>query len=249
MLQFEKNAAKYEKIRNKITYPTELYTYLASLCQATNSALDIGCGNGVSTIRLQPYFTKIKGIDLGHDLINFARQSYPELEFAVMKAEEIPINQTYDLITSATSFYWMDRPLIIDKLSSLLNPQGVFCAYKYDFPIPYGTLRDFIYYELATKWSKYRDQRLVDYDDTLELLNNSNIFSKTGRFIISNIIELTTEEIAYFFLSTSYVTAYIEQSGDVNYPKWFLNECSNLNGNDNYLKVNFDIHAFYAIKG
>lgn len=32
MLQFDKNANKYEKILSKITYPDELHEYLDSLC-------------------------------------------------------------------------------------------------------------------------------------------------------------------------------------------------------------------------
>ena len=106
---------------------------------------------------------------------------------------------SWNLITSATSFYWMDRPYLISKLQNLLSMNGVFCAYKYDFPVPYGNLRDVINYELAAKWAPYRDSRLVNYDDTLELLNQARIFAKTGRFLIPNIIELTSEEVASFF--------------------------------------------------
>ena len=247
MLQFEKNADKYEKVRVKITYPTELFKYLNTLCREKNYALDIGCGNGVSTIKLKPDFKFVKGVDIGENLIKFAQNSFPNLDFKVGKAEDIESSHKFDLITSATSFYWMDRPIIVKKMRELLNDHGVFCAYKYDFPIPYGSLRDLVNYELATKWSPYRDPRLVNYVDTLEILNESGIFDKTGRFLISNIIELTPEEIAYFFLSTSYVTKYIEQSGNQDYPRWFLNECCKIEKNST-VKINFDIHAFYAIK-
>lgn len=247
MFQFEKNAEKYEKVRKKITYPDELFEYLNSLCIGKDSALDIGCGNGVSTIKLRPYFKNVKGVDIGPNLINFAQSSFPDLEFEVINAEFIAATKQYDLITSATSFYWMNRPLIVNKLRNLLNDHGVFCAYKYDFPIPYGKLRDFINYELATKWASHRDPRLVNYDDTLEILDHSDIFSKTGRFLISNIIDLTPEEVGHFFLSTSYVTAYMERSGDTKYSQWFLDECCKIE-ESNSVKVNFDIHAFYAVK-
>ena len=247
MLQFENNADKYEKVRSKITYPLELYETLSSLCQNKNSALDLGCGNGVSTIKLKPKFKYVKGVDIGENLIKYARNSFPDLDFEVSKAEDVITSQKFDLITSATSFYWMDRPLVVNKLRELLNNKGVFCAYKYDFPIPYGKLRDFINFELATKWATYRDPRLVNYDDTLEVLNDSGVFVKTGRLLVSNIIELSPDEVAYFFLSTSYVTKYIEESGKHDYPQWFLNECCKLDTSST-VKINFDIQAFYAIK-
>lgn len=247
MLQFEKHAEKYELVRRKITYPENLYNYLASLCACNNNALDIGCGNGVSTARLRGYFKNIKGIDIGSNLINFARTSFPAITFTVGYAEDISLEKKFDLITSATSFYWMDRQQIINKLPSLLNDSGVFCAYKYGFPLPYGKLHDYINFELATKWAPYRDLRLIEYDNTLEMLEQSNQFSHTGHLLISNTIELSPEEIAYFFLSTSYVTKYIEETGNSSYPQELIEECQKIDSST-LVKINFDIHAVYAKK-
>lgn len=247
MLQFEKNAKQYAKVRNKVTYPEALYQKLSDLCQDNKRAVDIGCGNGVSTIRLKPYFEYVEGIDIGENLIQYARETYPALHFDVISAEAFETTTPYDLITSATSFYWMDRALMIKKMTHLLASGGVFCAYKYDFPIVYGRLRDFLTHELATKWASYRDQRLVNYDDTLEILDASNIFNKTERFIVSNVIELTPEEVAHFFLSTSYVTKYIEETGDQAYYEWFIKECQTIEPAHS-VKVNFDIYAYCGKK-
>lgn len=243
MLQFEKNAAAYDNVRKKITYPEDLYRKLASMCENHEHALDIGCGNGVSSIRLKPYFKNVEGIDLGDNLIHYASISYPEIKFSVSKAEDIKSIHKYNLITSATSFYWMKRDEVLRKLQHILVKNGVFCAYKYDFPIVYGKLRDFITYQLATKWLNHRDQRLINYDDTQEIIIQSNIFEHTERFVVSNIIDLSPEEVAYFFLSTSYVTKYIETMNDTNYSKWFIEQCKNIAETDS-VKVNFDIHCY-----
>lgn len=245
MKQFETNAGNYERIRAKITYPDELYTHLATLCDSRLRALDIGCGNGVSTIRLKSYFTEVVGVDLGATLINYAKNSFPEISFIVGQAEDIEFEQKFDLVTSATSFYWMNRKLLIKKMSHWLNPEGVFCAYKYDFPIVYGQLQDFILSELVNKWGKYRDRRLVDYDNTLELMQESQIFVKTRRFLIPNIIELSPEEVGYFFLSTSYVSKYIKETGDTSYPIWFMTQIRE-QGGAGLVKVNFDICAYFG---
>ncbi len=241
MIQFNKNAHQYD-IRKKISYPENIYKRLSSLCVKHDNALDIACGNGVSTYRLSKYFKNVEGIDLGTNLIDIAKTMYPYINFSVSTAEDyIHSVIKYDLITCATAFYWMDRKIVLNNIRQNLNKDGVFCAYKYDFPVIYGPLRDIINFELATKWQKYRDSRLIDYDDTLKVLNESNIFNHVQEFIEPNVIELSSEDIAHFFLSTSYVTKYIEQSGDNNYSDYLIKKCMQTKLP---VKVRFDIHGF-----
>lgn len=242
---FNSNALAYQKVRAKITYPEKLYQYLNGLCKLHKSALDIGCGNGVSSIGLSKYFNKVSGIDLGENLIQLAQQNYPQIDFKVVDADDFTSQIKFDLITSATSFYWMNRIKIIRKLPTLLSNDGIFCAYKYDFPFIYGKLRDFINFELATKWQKYRDKRLIEYDDTYELLLSSNLFANVDEFIIPNVINLSPREIAEFFLSTSYVANYIQETKSYDYPQYLIEQIENLAVNAS-IKVRFDIYGTYA---
>ena len=246
MKQFNKNAVAYNLVRGKITYPNSLYHSLADRVPSHNSALDIGCGNGVSTVFLQQYFTHVEGCDIGEALIDKARHNYPDLKFTVSSAEKFIPNTRFDLITSATSFYWMDRKSVLMKMANWLCSGGIFCAYKYDFPIVYGPLRDFIEHELVTKWSRHRDQRLTQYDDTLEIMQTCSHLRDCQREIFANIIFLTPEEVAQFFLSTSYVTRYIEDEGGEEYANNFMKELCNLEKTKK-VAINFDIHAFTAV--
>jgi len=193
MQQFNIHADAYNAVRKKITYPESLYQWIQSQCSGFESALDIGCGNGVSTVRLRGYFEHLEGSDLGENLIEKARANYPEIPFTAVPAEKFETNRQFDLVTSATSFYWMNRELVLQRMADYLKSDGVFCAYKYDFPIVYGPLRNFIESELANKWSKYRDVRLTQYDDTLEKIIASGTFEHTERKIISNIMSLLTK--------------------------------------------------------
>ncbi|MCW5256101.1 hypothetical protein D8B22_08315 [Verminephrobacter aporrectodeae subsp. tuberculatae] len=133
----------------------------------------------------------------------------------------------------------------MDRDAVLLKPGGVFCAYKYDFPIAYGPLRDFFARELSLKWAAYRDARLTRYDDTLERIKASKIFREAERVVLSNIIELTPREVATFFLSTSYVTKYMDQAGDAEYADELLRKVAEIETAPS-VKVNFDIHSFFA---
>ncbi|MEN3031637.1 class I SAM-dependent methyltransferase [Chromobacterium amazonense] len=243
MKQFDLHAEAYNIVRGKIAYPEKLFQTLSAACSGHEAALDIGCGNGVSTIRLADYFSHVEGVDLGENLIEKAKANYPALRFSASPAEQFQAERRYDLITSATSFYWMDRQAVLGKMGQWLKDGGVFCAYKYDFPVVYGPLRNFIERELVTKWAKHRDDRLVNYDNTLELIQASGVFSSAERHVVSNIIELSPREVALFFLSTSYVTRYMDQEGGAGYVDTFIRAVEEIDRGD-AVKVNFDIHAF-----
>ncbi|PHM33244.1 class I SAM-dependent methyltransferase [Xenorhabdus innexi] len=247
MKQFNKNAQSYDIVRKKITYPSALYSSLSSRTPAKEAALDIGCGNGISTVHLQKLFDHVEGCDIGDVLIDAARQNYPDILFNVSPSETFSPHHSFDLITSATSFYWMDRKRILMNLQEWLKPEGIFCAYKYDFPVVYGPLRDYIETELVTRWSRYRDPRLIQYDNTLELMCSCSHLKNACRELFANIIFLTPEEVALFFLSTSYVTRYIEEEGGETYAHQFLEMVMNIDKSSS-VAVNFDIHAFTAVR-
>jgi ubiquinone/menaquinone biosynthesis C-methylase UbiE len=245
MKQFDKYSHAYNAIRGKVAYPDALYNMLAKRVPGRDAALDIGCGNGISTIRLAPYYDYVEGADIGASLIEKARESYPNITFTVSSAEDYQTHRKFNLITSATSFYWMNRDVVLGKMENLLQPDGIFCAYKYDFPIVYGPLRELIERELVLLWSAHRDPRLTRYDDTLERIQASRSFSLCERTVLPNIIDITPLEVGLFFLSTSYATRYIDQAGGVEYADDFLRRITEADSSAT-AKVNFDIHVFLA---
>ncbi len=245
MQQFNRHAAAYNAIRHKIRYPQALYDSLASRTPERQAALDIGCGNGVSTAPLAALFSQVEGCDIGDAMIAKARQNYPDIHFTVCDAACFTPNQPYDLVTSATSFYWMDRPKILAHLARWLKPDALFCAWKYDFPLVYGPLQDFIGRELVTRWAAWRDSRLTHYDDTLELMQACPHLCNARREVFANILFLTPLEVALFFLSTSYVTRYIEEQGGEAWAQNFTKTVQEIETAP-LVAVNFDIHAFSA---
>ena len=247
MKQFDKHADAYETIRAKISYPEKLYNMLANQSPARDAALDIGCGNGVSTFRLREYFKFVEGQDLGEKLIDHAKKSYPEVSFSVSTGENLKSDRKFNLVTSATSFYWMNRDAVLPLIANVLTANGIFCAYKYDFPVVYGPIRKIIENDLAMCWSRNRDDRLIDFDDTLQKIENSGSFCDAERFILSNIIELTPQQVALFFLSTSYVTRFIDAEGGPEYANDFIQKVCSATTQDK-VYVNFDIHGFKARK-
>ena len=142
MKQFDKHADAYNVVRGKIAYPDSLYRNLAERAPAREAALDIGCGNGVSTVRLQPWFRYVEGSDLGEALIARPARTTRRSRFSVSPAETFAPQRRFDLVTSATSFYWMDRKQVLTRMADWLTPGGCSAPTSYDFPIAYGPLRD-----------------------------------------------------------------------------------------------------------
>ncbi len=245
MRQFDLHATAYDAIRRKIVYPEALYRRLSSACRKHDAALDIGCGNGVSTVRLKPYFAYVEGVDLGENLIAIARTNHPGIPFRVSPAEQLSSDRRFDLVTCATAFYWMEREVVLGRCADVLAAGGVFCAYRYDFPVVDGPARGLIEGELATRWARHRDPRLVAADDTLELLARSPRFAEAERFVVPNTLELTPEELALFFLSTSYVTRFIDAEAGPGYATDFTRRVCAADRRA-AVPVNFDIHGFQA---
>ncbi len=246
MLQFNRHADAYDAIRARITYPESLYVRLAQSCCRHNAALDIGCGNGVSTIRLVPHFKHVEGVDVGANLVEKARARAPAVPFSVSAAEEFATVRRFNLVTCATAFYWMDRDVVLQRCADWLDDDGVFCAYRYDFPIVYGPARDVVERELVERWAPHRDGRLIAYDDTLERLDGCATLVDAHRFIEPNILALDANALALFFLSTSYVTRFLDQNDDPDaYRSEFIAAIARAAG-DGDVFVNFDVHGFAA---
>ncbi len=184
--------------------------------------MDIGCGIGVSTVGLKKHFRYVEGHDLGANLIEHAQKSYREIQFKVCPGEQLKSERQFNLVTSATSFYWMNREVVLPLIANVLAKNGIFCAYKYDFPVVSGPIRNIIESDLALHWSKHRDVRLIQFEDTLQQIEKSGRFVDCKRFLMPNIIELTPMQVALFFLSASSVPKYIEASGGAEYADNFV---------------------------
>jgi trans-aconitate 2-methyltransferase len=94
--------------------------------------LDVGCGDGRITAELANHAKqgRVLGIDASPQMIEFAIENFPRegfsnLSFFLGKAEEIDLEQSYDLIVSFSCFHWIKDPkLAIRRLTSCLRIGG-----------------------------------------------------------------------------------------------------------------------------
>ena len=92
--------------------------------------LDIGCGPGTVTLPLAGLFQEVVGVDADAGMIQEARRLASERgvtngRWVRGRAEELPADLgTFNVVTFAASFHWMDRPLVAGIIREMLEPDG-----------------------------------------------------------------------------------------------------------------------------
>ncbi|MEW6469723.1 MAG: glycosyltransferase [Bacteroidota bacterium] len=77
-------------------YWNEITRYIHYFAHEDNSVLEIGCGTG-DLLEALPGRKKT-GIDISPEMIRIAREKYPQIEFHVMEAENLQLQEKYDTI-------------------------------------------------------------------------------------------------------------------------------------------------------
>lgn len=99
---------------------------------AIDSALDIGCGAGASTVALRPLAKRIVGVERYASMLKHAGTVAPEAEFHVGCAEALPFApQAFDLVTAAGVLNYTDVNATLSEVARVLSVHGVFIPYDF----------------------------------------------------------------------------------------------------------------------
>ncbi len=96
--QFYNNIAPRKERFKRINwyYHRDLERYYRFLIPQGQSVLEIGCGTGGLLASLKP--SKGVGIDISDKMIEIAKKKYPHLEFFIMDAENITVDEKFDYV-------------------------------------------------------------------------------------------------------------------------------------------------------
>lgn len=89
--------------------------------------LDLGCGDGALTRKIQDAGAEVLGVDAAPDMIAAARKL--GMDAHVMDAEALPFQAEFDAVFSNAALHWMSKPeAVISGVARALKPGGRFVA-------------------------------------------------------------------------------------------------------------------------
>lgn len=126
---FSGRAAEYTRYR--LTYPAELFAWLASLTDAHEIAWDCGCGNGQATLGLVAHYRQVIGTDASRQQIDNA-VPHERIRYAVEPAEACGLDAgSVDLIVVAQAIHWFDFDRFYREVRRVARPGAVLAAISY----------------------------------------------------------------------------------------------------------------------
>jgi len=141
---FSRHAELYRRYRP--TYPPEVFSWLASLCDHHDRALDVGTGNGQAAHGLAPHFAEVIATDASASQIAHA-EPHPKVRYAVAPAEDASVDRSLanptatlieassvDLVLAAQALHWFDFERFFAECRRVLRPGGVVAALTYYHP-------------------------------------------------------------------------------------------------------------------
>lgn len=87
--------------------------------------LDLGCGDGALTVKLQDFGCEVIGVDSSPDFVNSAQSI--GLNARLIDGHELHFNPEFDAVFSNAALHWMTQPdRVIDGVWQALKPGGRF---------------------------------------------------------------------------------------------------------------------------
>lgn len=93
------------------------------------SALDIGCGTGLSSAALREIAENVTGVDISEGMLSFAPRN-KGVNYVVSRAEALPFpEQRFEIITISQVFHWLDRKAFLAEAGRVLKKDGFMVVY------------------------------------------------------------------------------------------------------------------------
>jgi SAM-dependent methyltransferase len=167
-------------IQKNLYYYQDLLKFLAYNIPTESTILEIGCGTGYLLNALNP--PKGVGIDLSPKMIELAQEKYPHLHFYQMDAEDIQLDEKFDvIIISDTLGYFEDIQKVFSEIKKVATPDTrIILTYHSFLWQPVLKLAEY----LGLKMPQQRLNWLNDQDvANLLRLENYEIIKKGRRFL------------------------------------------------------------------
>ncbi len=131
--------------RHRPSYPEAIVNALLDGMPANGTALDIGCGTGISTAILGQRVASVIGVDPNADMLARAAErcrELPSVRFVLGTAEATGLaDEVANRILVAQAFHWCDPPRALAEFHRVLRPGGR-CGLLWNLRIDDGGFTD-----------------------------------------------------------------------------------------------------------
>jgi SAM-dependent methyltransferase len=151
---FGADAERYERVRPR--YPDELVDRIVAASPGPD-VLDVGCGTGIAARQFQAAGCRVLGVDPDPRMVDMARRRGVDSEVAAFETWD-PAGRTFDTVTAAQSWHWVEPVAGAAKAARVLRPGGRLAAFwnVYQPPPELGESFTAIYERLAPGLAFYR---------------------------------------------------------------------------------------------
>src|SRR5436305_14034007 len=120
---FSEQAEFYARYRP--SYPRDLFDYIVSFVPGRKRAWDCATGNGQAASLLADYFEIVDATDISESQLDKAVHK-ENIIYHVCPAEKtVFAENSFDLITVATAYHWLDWPAFYKEASRVGRPGAV----------------------------------------------------------------------------------------------------------------------------
>lgn len=194
--EFDRHAQSYEKaVQSSISFSgrdVDFFTRakarrLVELAErefsdaARLSALDVGCGVGLTHSRLTPRFASLHGLDVSKDAIEEAARRNPSVRYASYEGESFPFSDAaFDVVFAICVLHHVvspSRPALVAEMARVTRPGGLVVVFEHN---PYNPLT-----RLAVSRCEFdQDAVLLEKRETRRLLEESSLSVADARYIL-----------------------------------------------------------------
>ena len=123
---FDREAERYDRTRPG--YPGALIDDVLGPSPAGLSVLDVACGTGIAARQMARRGAQVAGVELNAGMAEIAERHGIPTDVAAFEAWD-PVGRTFDRVTCAQAWHWLDPEVSAGKAASVLRPGGRLCLF------------------------------------------------------------------------------------------------------------------------
>jgi SAM-dependent methyltransferase len=121
---FDREAERYDRYRP--TYPDAAIDEVLGPDAEGLRILDVGCGTGIASRPMAARGATVLGVEVAPRMAEIARGHGIDVELGAFE-EWDAAGRTFDRVTSAQAWHWLDLQVATAKAASILEPGGRLC--------------------------------------------------------------------------------------------------------------------------